>query len=44
MSSRDLPRETRVIAEVPVDRRQNVAVHRRVADAVADAMVSVTST
>jgi 2-succinyl-5-enolpyruvyl-6-hydroxy-3-cyclohexene-1-carboxylate synthase len=41
---RDLPRETRVIAEVPVDRRENVAVHRRIAGAVADAMVSATST
>jgi 2-succinyl-5-enolpyruvyl-6-hydroxy-3-cyclohexene-1-carboxylate synthase len=41
---RDLPRETRVIAEVPVDRRENVAVHRRIAEAVADAMVSAAST
>jgi 2-succinyl-5-enolpyruvyl-6-hydroxy-3-cyclohexene-1-carboxylate synthase len=40
----DLPGETRVIAEVPVDRRGNVAVHRRIADAVAAAMVSATST
>jgi 2-succinyl-5-enolpyruvyl-6-hydroxy-3-cyclohexene-1-carboxylate synthase len=41
---RDLPRETRVIAEIPVDRRENVTVHRRIAEAVADAMVSATST
>jgi 2-succinyl-5-enolpyruvyl-6-hydroxy-3-cyclohexene-1-carboxylate synthase len=34
----DLPRESRVIAEVPVDRRENVAVHRRIADAVAAAV------
>jgi 2-succinyl-5-enolpyruvyl-6-hydroxy-3-cyclohexene-1-carboxylate synthase len=33
----DLRRETRVVAEVPVDRRENVAVHRRLADAVAAA-------
>lgn len=33
----DLARETRVLAEVPVDRLENVAVHRRVADAVAAA-------
>ena len=35
---RDLPRESAVIAEVPVDRRDNVAVHRRIADAVAAAV------
>ena len=35
---RDLPRERAVIAEVPVDRRDNVAVHRRIADAVAAAV------
>jgi 2-succinyl-5-enolpyruvyl-6-hydroxy-3-cyclohexene-1-carboxylate synthase len=34
----DLPRESRVIAEVPVDRQENVAVHRRIADAVAAAV------
>ncbi len=34
----DLPRESRVIAEVPVDRRENVAVHQRIADAVAAAV------
>ncbi len=33
----DLQRETRVIAEVPVDRRQNVTVHRMLAEAVAAA-------
>ena len=31
----DLARHPRVIAEVPVDRRENVAVHRRIAAAVA---------
>jgi 2-succinyl-5-enolpyruvyl-6-hydroxy-3-cyclohexene-1-carboxylate synthase len=35
---RDLPRESAVIAEVPVDRRDNVAVHRRIAEAVAAAV------
>jgi 2-succinyl-5-enolpyruvyl-6-hydroxy-3-cyclohexene-1-carboxylate synthase len=34
----DLARHTRVIAEVQVDRRENVAVHRRIADAVAGAV------
>jgi 2-succinyl-5-enolpyruvyl-6-hydroxy-3-cyclohexene-1-carboxylate synthase len=38
----DLTRETRVIAEIPVDRRENVAVHRRIADAVAVAVGSAT--
>jgi 2-succinyl-5-enolpyruvyl-6-hydroxy-3-cyclohexene-1-carboxylate synthase len=38
----DLARETRVIAEVPVDRRENVAIHHRVAEAVATAVVSAT--
>jgi 2-succinyl-5-enolpyruvyl-6-hydroxy-3-cyclohexene-1-carboxylate synthase len=35
---RDLPRESRIIAEVAVDRRDNVAVHRRIAEAVATAV------
>jgi 2-succinyl-5-enolpyruvyl-6-hydroxy-3-cyclohexene-1-carboxylate synthase len=35
---RDLPREARVVAEVRVDRRDNVAVHRRIAEAVATAV------
>jgi 2-succinyl-5-enolpyruvyl-6-hydroxy-3-cyclohexene-1-carboxylate synthase len=35
---RDLPRESAMIAEIPVDRRDNVAVHRRIADAVAAAV------
>jgi 2-succinyl-5-enolpyruvyl-6-hydroxy-3-cyclohexene-1-carboxylate synthase len=34
----DLPRESRVIAEVPVDRRENVEIHRRIAEAVAAAV------
>ncbi|HSJ18510.1 MAG TPA: 2-succinyl-5-enolpyruvyl-6-hydroxy-3-cyclohexene-1-carboxylic-acid synthase [Solirubrobacterales bacterium] len=39
----DLARHTRVIAEVPVDRRENVAVHGRIAAAVAEALSSVTT-
>ena len=35
---RDLPRERAVIAEVAVDRRDNVSVHRRIAEAVAAAV------
>jgi hypothetical protein len=31
-----------VIAEVPVERRDNVAVHRRIADAVATAVAAAT--
>ena len=38
----NLQRETRVIAEVPVERRDNVAVHRRIAHAVATAVASAT--
>ena len=34
----DLPRHQQVIAEVAVDRRETVAVHRRIADAVAGAI------
>jgi 2-succinyl-5-enolpyruvyl-6-hydroxy-3-cyclohexene-1-carboxylate synthase len=38
----NLPRETRVIAEVPVDRLENVAVHRRIAAAVGAAVAAAT--
>jgi 2-succinyl-5-enolpyruvyl-6-hydroxy-3-cyclohexene-1-carboxylate synthase len=34
----DLARETRVIAEVAVDRRENVRIHRAIADAVGAAI------
>jgi 2-succinyl-5-enolpyruvyl-6-hydroxy-3-cyclohexene-1-carboxylate synthase len=40
----DLARHTRVIAEVQVDRRENVAVHRRIAEAVGAALDSATAT
>lgn len=36
----DLARHNRVIAEVRVDRRENVAIHRRIADAAAAALES----
>jgi 2-succinyl-5-enolpyruvyl-6-hydroxy-3-cyclohexene-1-carboxylate synthase len=39
----DLARHNRVIAEVRVDRRENVATHRRIADAAAAALESATA-
>jgi len=39
----DLARHTRVIAEVPVDRRENVAVHRRITEAAAAALGPLTA-
>ena len=41
---RDLQRESRVIAEIPIDRRENVAVHRHIAEAVATSVASATGT